>query len=89
MGQDTKILIALDAVAFCLLAYPGIFSGLSNDGKQGAASIFFGSSCCQFTTLLIFAGVEAAKILRKEPTLFIPGMCRGLNLFTSQNCYSL
>ena len=29
---------ALGAVAFCLLAYPGIFSRLSNDGKQSPAS---------------------------------------------------
>lgn len=29
---------ALGAGAFCLLAYPGIFSRLSNDGKQSPAS---------------------------------------------------
>jgi hypothetical protein len=41
MEQTLTIFTVLSAGAHCLLACPGIFSGLSNDGKQGAALILF------------------------------------------------
>lgn len=39
MEQTSKIFTALSAGAHCLWAYPGIFSGLSNDGKQSPALV--------------------------------------------------
>jgi hypothetical protein len=77
MGQFFKIFNALSAAAFCLLAYPGIFSGLSNDGKQGTALILFVGT----PIAVIFATVNLTKAFRWEPPLFIPGNCyQGLNL---------
>jgi hypothetical protein len=37
MIQSSEIIKDLSAAALCLSAYPGIFSGLSNDGKQSPA----------------------------------------------------
>jgi len=37
MGQLQKIFTALSAGTLRLLPYPGIFSGLSNDGKRSPA----------------------------------------------------
>jgi len=71
MGQDSKISTLLGADAFCLLTYPGIFSGLSNDGKQGTVSNFYSSTIA-----------DRSRRFRVEPTLFIPGNFYywGLNL---------
>jgi hypothetical protein len=46
MGRTSKIFTALSAGAYCLLAYPGIFSGLSNDGKQSPALFYFPAIAC-------------------------------------------
>lgn len=81
MGQFTKIFNALGAVAFCLLAYPGIFSGLSNDGKQGTAPIL---SFAFPATTLIFVGVYPTHVFHMEVPLLIPGnYCRELNKLQS------
>ncbi len=76
MGQTLKIFTALSAGAPCLLAYPGIFSGLSNDGKQGPALI----SMCSGTALIylrvcfpIFVEYLLVKSIYKEPTSSMPG----------------
>ena len=41
MGRVILIFNTLAAGAFCLLVYAGIFSGLSNNSRQGLASISF------------------------------------------------
>ena len=76
MGQPFKIFTALSAGAPCLLAYPGIFSGLSNDGKQSPALISVPSG----TTLTylcgcfpIFVAYLLVKNIYKEPIWSMPG----------------
>jgi hypothetical protein len=75
MGQTSKIFTALSAGAPCLLAYPGIFSGLSNDGKQSPALIFtlfvtprYGCA----NNFAIFENTSATNVFREEPTLSMP-----------------
>lgn len=75
MGQTSKIFTALSAGAPCLLAYPGIFSGLSNDGKQSPAliSIPFGSLAYLRGCFRIFIAQLLLGSIYKEPTLSMPG----------------
>jgi hypothetical protein len=75
MGTASKIFTALSAGAPCLLAYPGIFSGLSNDGKQSPALIFtlhaFQQHGC-VSNFAIFENTSATKAFHEEPTLSMP-----------------
>lgn len=75
MGTASKIFTALGAGAPCLLAYPGIFSGLSNDGKQSPALIFtlhaFQQHGC-VSNFAIFENTSATKAFHEEPTLSMP-----------------
>jgi len=76
MGTASKIFTALSAGAPCLLAYPGIFSGLSNDGKQSPALIFFILHAFHkyrcVGNFAIFENTSATKAFHEEPTLSMP-----------------
>ena len=76
MGQTSKIFTALSAGAPCLLAYPGIFSGLSNDGKHSPAliSVPFGTILIYLRGCFpIFVVYLLIKNIYKEPTSSMPG----------------
>lgn len=75
MGQTFKIFTALSAGAPCLLAYPGIFSGLSNDGKQSPALISMpsGSTLALRGCFSIFVAQLLLGSIYKEPTSSMPG----------------
>jgi hypothetical protein len=74
MGQSSKIFTALSAGAF-LLHYPGIFSRLSNDGKQSPALISMpsGSTLALRGCFRLFVSCLLIKNIYKEPTLSMPG----------------
>jgi len=74
MGQTFKIFTTLSAGAPCLLAYPGIFSGLSNDGKQSPALISMPSDSLAYLGgyFRIFISNLLVKNTYKEPTLSMP-----------------
>jgi hypothetical protein len=57
MEQFSKIFIALSAGAYCLLAYPGIFSGLSNDGKLSPALLYFTTPAALKEPMLFMPGL--------------------------------
>ncbi|AYB32026.1 hypothetical protein D4L85_16270 [Chryseolinea soli] len=85
MTHIAKISASLGADAFCLLAYPGIFSGLSNDGKQGTAPI----PLCTPHIVVYTAISRWKKFTRLVPTLFIPDDKRGFNCPPFQNLYTV
>jgi hypothetical protein len=90
MGTASKIFIALSAGAHCLLAYPGIFSGLSNDGKQSPALIstsFVTSIEGCANNFVIFEDTSATNIFHEEPTLSMP-FSQGVD-FCFQQLFSL
>lgn len=75
MGTASKIFTALSAGAHCLLACPGIFSGLSNDGKQSPALIFTpyvtsAKGCAN--NFAIFENSSATNTFHEEPILSAP-----------------
>lgn len=75
MGPASKIFTALSAGAHCLLAYPGIFSGLSNDGKQSPALIFTPYAIPGKGSVNNFANFEntsATDAFHEEPALSMP-----------------
>jgi hypothetical protein len=75
MGTASKIFTALSAGAHCLLAYPGIFSGLSNDGKQSPALIFMfitPSTRECVNNFVIFENTSSINVFHEEPTLSMP-----------------
>ena len=75
MGTASKIFTALSAGAHCLLAYPGIFSGLSNDGKQSPALIptsFVTSIEGCANNFVIFENSSATNTFHEEPILSAP-----------------
>lgn len=65
MGRDFRIFNALSAGAPCLLACPGIFSGLSNDGRHSPALIIASVSQVEFG-LLAIARFSIGKVAGKR-----------------------
>lgn len=77
MGQYSKIFTALSAGALCLLSYPGIFSRLSNEGKQGPALFIFHAlpeSKEVFQCLYFYNFAERGPLTKLVPEpVFMPG----------------
>ena len=90
MGQLSQIFNALSVGAYCLLAYPGIFSGLSNDDKLSPALLYSiaPSPIGLLSSLSIIFEEESLLLkLRVEPKLFVPGkpICQCMSFLFKRN----